>query len=266
LLRAHSFIWHYLWLAPNILLLTLGVLLWRRGMHKLFPAFTAFAILSSFGQFAEYTADLSPVVSGTNYWRIHSADLILEGILKALLVAEIFAHTLGAYSSVAKAGKVLIRAVGAVLILAATFAAAYAPGDSPVAIVSQAHLLEQSIFLIETGLLVFIFLFSGYFRIRMPRPVLGIALGLAISACVHLAGWAFIANVAPSEDVRHLIDYFKAAVYHVCVLIWYYYLLVPQKEGTNLVPQKEGTNLAVPLTSDHHLEVWNRELERLLHS
>jgi len=257
LLRAHSWLWHYLWLVPNVLVFTLGVLLWRRGLHKQYPAFTAFAILSATGQLIVYAADLSPLVSADNFWRVYCANLVFEGILKALLVAEIFAHTVGAFSSIARVGKMLIRAAGAILVLAATFAAAYSPGDSHVAIVSEAHLLEQSIFLIETGLLVFIFLFSAHFRLRMPRQVLGIALGLAISACVHLAGWAYIANVAPSEEIRHLIDYGKEAVFQGCILLWFYYLLVPQKEVATL---------AVPPPDHHNLEVWNQELERLLHS
>jgi hypothetical protein len=262
LLQAHSWLWHYLWVAPNVLVFTLGLLLWRRGLHREFPAFTAFAILSAVGQFTVYAADLSPIVSGDNFWRTQCAYLVLEGVLKALLVAEIFSHTVGAFSSLAKVGKFLIRVVGTFLIFAATITAAYAPGDTSVAIISEAHLLEQSIFLIETGLLVFIFLFAAYFRLRMPRPMLGIALGLAISSCVHLAGWAFIANVAPSAVVRHLTDYIKAGVYHVCILIWFYYLFVPQKEVAHLAVLSP----AVPPPDHHNLEVWNQELERLLHS
>jgi hypothetical protein len=43
------------------------------------------------------------------------------------------------------------------------------------------------------------------------------------------------------------------ATYHVCVLIWFYFLLVPKKPAANV---------AVPLP-ENNLEVWNRELERL---
>jgi len=44
--------------------------------------------------------------------------------------------------------------------------------------------------------------------------------------------------------------------YHVSVLIWFYYLLVPEK---NVSKPK------VPPPPEHNLEVWNQELERLLH-
>jgi len=42
--------------------------------------------------------------------------------------------------------------------------------------------------------------------------------------------------------------------YHACVLMWFYYLLVPEKVVTKS---------AVPLP-ENNLAVWNRELERLL--
>jgi hypothetical protein len=44
------------------------------------------------------------------------------------------------------------------------------------------------------------------------------------------------------------------ATYQVCVLIWFYFLLVPQKIVTTP---------AAPLP-EHNLDIWNRELERLL--
>ncbi len=255
MLRAHSFLWHYLWVAPNALLLVLGAVGWRRSLQKQFPAFFSFALLGSVGQLVLYSADILPSVSATTFWRVDWANLLVEGILKFALVAEIFALTFDAFSSVAKVGKISIRGFGVVLVFASAAAAAYAPGDSRIGIISGAHLLEQTIFLIETGLLVFIFAFASYFRLRMPVQVFGIALGLAVSACVHLATWAYIANVAPSNETRYLLDFLNMAVYHLCVLIWFYYLLVPHKVVTKS---------AVPLP-EHNLEVWNRELERLLH-
>jgi hypothetical protein len=45
------------------------------------------------------------------------------------------------------------------------------------------------------------------------------------------------------------------ATYHLCVLIWFYYVLVPQRVAAKppLAPLPEN-----------NLAVWNRELERLL--
>lgn len=253
MLQAHSPLWHYLWAAPNVFLLLLALLLWRRGLNKQYPVFFAFAILGAIEQLVVYATDVIPSVTPGTWWLIFWTGLLVEGLLKFALVGEIFAQIFAPYPSLAKVGKFMIRGVGVVLVLAAALAAAYTPKDGLFGIVSGAHLLEQTIYLIEAGLLAFIFVVSSYFRLSLDRPVFGIALGLGISACVQLATWAVMANGGLPEK-RHLLDLLNMATYHVCVLIWFYYLLVPQKAAASA---------AVPLP-ENNLEVWNRELERLV--
>jgi hypothetical protein len=255
MLQAHSLLWHYLWVAPNVLLFVLAFLIWRNGLRKAFPAFFAFALFSSLGQFALYTADVAPTVSAENFWRVDWGTLLIEGLLKFVLIGEVFAQIFGSYPSLARLGTLLIRAVGIILVLTSALAAAYAPQDSHFGIISGAHLLDQTIYLIESGLLVFIFLFAAYFRLKPTHLVFGIALGLAISACVHLATWGIAANGGLPASRRVVLAFLNMATYHVCVLIWFYYLLVPAR-----VSQKP----AVPLP-ENDLDLWNRELERLVH-
>jgi hypothetical protein len=258
MLQAHSLLWDYLWVAPNILLLVLALLMWRRGLQKQLPAFLALAFVSALGQLAVFVADVVPerYVSAENFWRIDWVNLVTEGIVKFVLIAAIFAGCLVSYSSLAKLGSSLIRGVGVVLMLAAVLAAAYAPADSPYGLINGVHLLDQSIFLVETGLLLFLVLFSSYVHLTLDRRSFGIVLGLAVSACVHLATWAIAANVGWPAEKRHILDFTNMTTYHVCVLIWFFYVLVPGK-----APMKS----AVPLP-ENNLELWNRELERLFHS
>ena len=253
MLQAHSFLWHYCWIAPNILLVAIGILMWRRGLQRQLPVFFAFAFFISAEQLTVYAADISPWVSAENFWRIFWAGLLLEGFLKIVLIGEIFAHVFGTYASVARLGKSLIRAVGALLVLVAVVSAAYVQRDNSHWLISGAHILEQTIYLIECGLLLFLFLFTAHFRLTWGNAPFGIAVGLGISACIHLGTWAVMAN-GGLLDKRYLLDFLNMATYHICVLIWFYYLLVPQKNATTS---------AVPLP-EHNLDIWNRELERLL--
>jgi hypothetical protein len=253
MLRAHSFLWHYLWVAPNLLLFVLSYRLWRRGCARQFPAFLIFAILGACGQLAVYAADVLPFVSPLTFWRVDWTSLGLEGILKVALIGEIFALVFGSYPSLARIGRSLIRIIGVLLLMTAAVAAGYAPKDQ-LAVVYGSQLLEQTTYFIEAGLLVFIFLFSSYFRLSWNRPLFGITLGLSISACVHLATWALIANGGLLESKRLLLVFLNMATFHVSVLIWFYYLLVPLRVAAKP---------AVPLP-ENNLAVWNRELERLL--
>jgi hypothetical protein len=257
MLQAHSFLWHYLWIAPNVLLLVLGFVAWKRGMAKQLPAFLAFTFLSAICELVVYTADVMPshFVSEGMFWKIAWASLLVESVLKIALVGEIFAHVLGSYTSVARLGKILIRAVGGALILVATLVISFAPQDGRFGIVSGAHMLDQAIYLVESGILLFTFLLTSYFRLSWPREVFGVALGLSISACLHLATWAVLANAGLPDSSRVLLVFLNMATYHVCVLIWFYYLLAPEK-----VVAKTAVSLP-----ENNLAIWNRELERLIH-
>ncbi len=254
MLQAHSFLWHYLWVAPNLLLVALALTMWRRGLHRHFPAFVAFALLAAAEQLTVYTADVLPFVSDVRWWRILWGGLLLEAVLKTVLIAEIFSQISGSYPTIAKLGKSLIRGVGVVLVFVAVSAAAYAQRDNYNWLISGAHLLEQAIYLVESGLLLFIFVFVGYFHLAWGRRLFGIAIGLSISACVHLGTWAVMANGA-LLDKRHLLDFLNMATYHVCVLIWSYYLL--------FAPDKRPMTSVLRLP-EHNLEALNHELERLL--
>jgi hypothetical protein len=255
MLQAHSLLWHYLWVAPNLFLLMLAAFLWRRGTARQFPAFFAYAILCGLGQLLLYSADVVPSVSGTSFWYVDWVELVLEAVLKFVLIGEIFALVFGAYPSLARVGRLTIRGAGGVLILAAVLAAAYAPQSDSVGIIAGANLFEQTTYLVECGVLVTIFLFAAYFHLEWPRKVFGIALGLSFSACVHLATWAMIANGGLTHSTRVLLVFVNMAAFHVCVLLWFYYLLVPGRvTAKSAIPLPENT-----------LDLWNRELERLVH-
>ncbi len=254
MLQAHSFLWHYLWVAPNLLLLILVFLAWRRGFRRQFPIFLAFAAVDSLAQLSVYAADVISSVPAETFWRVFWGALLVDALLKFALMGEIYGQVFGQYPSLAKLGKLLIRSVGGFVVLSATLAAAFSAKDSPFGIVSGAHILEQTIYMIECGILLTIFGFAAYFRLSASRAVFGIALGLGLSACVHLATWAVVANGGLPDSKRIILDFANMATYHVCVLIWCFSLLVPQKIFTKS---------AVPLP-EHDLEIWNRELERLL--
>lgn len=254
MLQAHSLLWNYLWIAPNLVFLVVGLLIWKRGLARQFPAFLAFAIVSGLGDLAVFGGDIAPLVSATNYWRISWVVLLFEALLKFLVIGEVLSKLLIPYPSVSRLGRTLVSGFGAVLVLLAGVVAGFAHGDSQVRLISSYHLLEQTVFVIESGLVVCLFVFAAYFHLSWDRLSFGILLGLGISACEQLATWAVIANATPSEHIRTLFAFANMATYHLCVFIWLFYVLVPQKVGTKS---------EVPLP-ENNLAVWNRELERLL--
>jgi len=223
-------------------------------MSRQIPAFLAFTVLGALGGLTVFGADVAPFISAENYWRIEWAKLLIESLLKFLVIGEVFSRVFTRYPSISRVSRVAISVFGAALVLLAGLIAGFAHGDNPMLLISGDHLLEQTVFVVESGLILFLFLFAAYFRLSWDRLSFGILLGFGISSCVHLATWAIIANASPSEHTRTLFAFLNMGTFHLCVLVWFYYVLVPQKVVRKSV---------VPLP-ENNLAVWNRELERLL--
>lgn len=254
MLQPHSFLWHYLWVGPHILQVGLAVVLWRRGLHRQFPVFFAYLLFEAIEEFILYGMDILPSVSVRNWWLAFCAGLILEGFIRLGVMGELFFHLLRSKPVIAKVGGRLITGAGAVLVLLATLAAAYTPlNNSQFALAARAYILQQTLYMIECGLILFLFLFTAAFKLTWDRAPLGIGLGRGISSAVHLATWAVAANGGLPYS-RHLLDFLNMATYHICVLIWFYFLLVPQQRVV-------ATAVSLP---ENNLDIWNRELERLL--
>jgi hypothetical protein len=253
MLQPHSLLWHYLWVAPNILLLVLALLMWRRALHRQFPAFFCYTIFEAAGGGSIYAIDLIPSVSYRMYWWCYLVFLAVEAFIKLVVIGEVLTCLLRKYPSLGRLARVLISSVGIVLVFTATIIAGYA-NPAPVWTISATRILGRSVSVVQCGLILFLVVFAAYFHLRWERPVFGITLGFGIVACAYLAHWALMAEWLLGQK-SYLLDFAIMATYHVCVLIWFYYLLVPQKIATT----------SAVLLPEHSLEIWNRELERLIH-
>src|ERR1700730_1238881 len=221
MLQAHSCLWHYLWLAPHILQMVLALLIWRRQLHRLFPVFLAYIIFEAIEEFTLYAMDVLPWVRAETFWQAFWIGLIIEGVIRFALIGELFRHLLRPWPVVANLGNRLISGTGVVLVFLATLGAAYAPIDNPqYSFISRAHILEQTLYIVQCGLVLFLFLFAAYFRVAWNNRTFGIALGLGILSCEHLAAWAVTASGA-LQDKRYLLDFLNMATYHFCVLVWF---------------------------------------------
>ena len=252
MLQPQSLLWHYLWLGPNVLQAMLTLLLWRRGFSQRFPVFFSYLVFSATEQFTLYGMDILPPVSAEAYWRAFFVVSTVEAVLVVAVIGELFFHLLRSRPMIAKLGSRLISGTGAALILLAVAAAAYTPlAHGRLIFASRAYVLLQSSYIVEGGLALFLFLFAAHFKLIWNHQAFGIALGFGIAWCEHMAAWAVIASGTPFGK---RLDLFNMATYHVCVLIWFYFLLVPHKVTTT-------SAVSLP---ENNLDIWNRELERLL--
>lgn len=218
------------------------------------PCLLAFSLLIPTMDLVRFVLDVAPWASANTFWIVSWVAIIVESLLKFLVIGEAFSRVLQLYPSLARLGKALITGVGAGLVLLASLAAAFSQDPNQVRIVAGFQVLAQTEYIIQFGLTVFVFLFVAHFRLTWDRLSFGVLQGFGLASCVYLASWAILANTNLSAHGRTLLDFLNFSTFHFYVALWYYYVLVPGRE----TPRAE-----VPVPA-HNLELWNRELERLL--
>jgi hypothetical protein len=72
----------------NVLRAVLAVLLWRRGLHKKFPAFFIYLIYRAMEQFTLWTMDVlpEPWVSAPAWWRVFFVGVVIEDFTKLAVI------------------------------------------------------------------------------------------------------------------------------------------------------------------------------------
>lgn len=246
------FVWNYLWVAPHLLQAGVAMVMIVRRLYRSFPIFflyTGFEVLQFSLLYATY--HLPELVSNQAYSEIYWAGLFGSTALRFAVIYEIFTRVFRSYPALQELGILLFRWATVVLLLVAVATAAYSPGNDTQRMFEGFTLVDRAVSLVQCGLVLFLFLFSGYFGLSWRNYVFGIALGLGIFASVDLAAAAIQAEVGPSTSGT--FDLITMATYHCSVLIWLFYLLAPERAPVRL---KE-----VP---SHNLQEWNHALERLL--
>jgi hypothetical protein len=248
----HSLLWHYLWIAPHVLQIAIAWILLRRGYYRDFPFFLAYTIFQVLLNAVLFLLDHHPSVTWYQYRWVEWVGDVLSIVLRFAVIQEIFLIVFRSYPVLKHFGMLAYRCVVVALVVVAIAIAIHAPGvDYAPQIRVGLMVLNRAVGTVQCGLLLFLFLFSSYFGLSWRSHVFGIAAGLGIFSAVQLVISA-VRSQAGVESVL-LSDFLPMATYHLCVLIWLFYLLAPET-----VPCK---TLRVP---SHDVKTWSDELQHLI--
>ncbi len=219
-------IWNYLWIAPTLLQMVILWVMLRRGVHRQFPlffAYTAYTICEFLILFPMYYIALIP---GWLYGHTHLCLVEGGSVLKFGITYEIFLYVGRSYKELKSSARPLLP-----LLVLALFAAAIVLADlthrsqSEDPVMFIANLLERSVAFLQCGLMLGLLTLSWILNMRWQKPAFGIALGLAITASADLILLAINTKIG----YYYPLDYGYMGSYHVAVLVWLYYLAVPEK-------------------------------------
>jgi len=243
--------WYYLWIAPHVLQ---GIILFamvRRRLYRQFPMFLLYIGFEAWQFGVLWTTSLSHLHFGGGYFHVYSVGLVLSAAIRFAVIGELFGQLLARYPALTGPGRSLLRGATAVLLLVALGLAASAPGNSADFLLNVTYALDRVASILQSGLLISIFVFSSYFALSWRSQAFGIALGLGILSSVELAMSAVRLYGVISGTV---FDFVVMGTYHCCVVIWILYLARPE-------PVRSQTLHPLP---EHNLDIWNQELQRLL--
>ncbi|MBZ5648867.1 MAG: hypothetical protein LAO18_00115 [Acidobacteriia bacterium] len=171
--------------------------------------------------------------------------------MRFAIIFEVFSSIFRNYPGLKHLCRILFRGAIVVLLFAAITVAARAPEFGMFPFLSRIHILDLSVSVMQSGLLILLVGLSSYFGLSWRSLAYGIAFGLGVFSSVDLA--AETIRVWTGPVAGYAFDFVTMATYHCCVVIWLVYLLVP-----------ETARLTVKELPENSLEQWNAELQRLL--
>jgi hypothetical protein len=236
------------WVIGLSLLAVLAVTLIAKRMWGRYPFFVAYVF-----------ADLLQGVVGflvrghtQLYVKVYWPFELLGAFLGLGVVYEVFKNIFVAYPALKRLAANVFQMAIVVLVGVGCFVM-YT--HSPVAgsrYVASFVVVEQGIRIIEVGLLISLFLFSGAFGLHWRQGAFGIALGLGVFATVELAGITFRAYLGPTA--APLFGLARVASFNASLLMWLGYLLAPERVTSGIGALNKG-----------HLEQWNQAVRELIY-
>lgn len=243
------FIWHYLLIVPHALLVVVLIALLRKHRYKQFPIFFAYVVQEIIQSFVMISLIESPSTTGGQYHIAYTVSLILNTAFYFGILHELFSHIFRNYAALRKFGKPLFGWI-TVGFLVITLGLAVYTGAYGNQLMFLSYLFDRTAGVLQTGLLICLFLFSSRLGLSWRSHVFGITFGMGILASADLISAAIRSQTGFTYYMA--LDYFGMVSFHLCVLVWIFYLFAPEK---SYAPK------ALPA---HDLESWNIELERLL--
>jgi hypothetical protein len=246
---SHHLLWYYLFFAPRVFLVGILLVLWRGKHFRQHPVFFAYITY----EIVQFPFDMYMIFASISDYRfLEGHTLLLAGsiFLRFGVIYELFQNLSKTYPVLARFSKTVFRSLIVIfLLISVGLIASSWPGTMHGLNLFTTFVLDRGVNMLQLGLLLGLFGIAKSFGLSWRKHVFGITLGLAIYLGVQL-----IATAVQSEwGYLRAFDYITMAAFHVSVVIWLFYVLIPEPK----------TMLAV-IPEHSEMADWNNELEKLV--
>jgi hypothetical protein len=246
------FLRYYLWIAPHILLGLVLISSLRKRLYKQLPFFFFYVAFELVDFLVLFTVSrvVTPSSISVYVWFL-TGGAVISGLVQLALLYELAQALIFSRTPLKGISGRVSRWTLAGLLLIAAMASGSLHEVSRQSITNAFQILDFSSNLIRAGMLVVLLLFSRALHIVWRNRLTGVALGFGVSACINLAAAALRSEFGKSAFVA--VDITEMAAFHVGVLVWLFYLYVPDRS-----PAFAGMGLG---KSD--IQLWDQELQRM---
>ena len=193
----------------------------------------------------------SRITLNTYRWVI-TAGTALSLIFELCVLYELANELMRSRSSSARVLRGVLRWTAAILLLVAAIVSALFAQPGLQRVIKVFQTLDFSSNLIIIGLLLSLLLFSRMLHVSWRSLPAGIALGFGVLASAEIAASSLLSLLGRPGYVT--VDLVRAVAFHMCVLVWLFYIFFPPRD-----PTIRGRGL-----NKLELESWDQQLERMV--
>ncbi len=223
-----------LWVSQTVIQAAIATVIYRRKLHKEFPAFFAYIvaqILIFFVQLPIYRYG-----TGQLYFNVYWVSAAVNVILAFKIIHEIFLDVFKPYHALKDLGTALFKWAAIIMVLVSAVMISVSPSWET-SLISSILLVQRCIQVVQCGLLIFLLAFCGNLGIDWRRITFGIALGFGLISASDLLSTALYSGRKvhmPTMQLAIMLTYAAG------MLVWLLYSLLNRRPDMVpvLVPQR----------------------------
>jgi hypothetical protein len=254
--------------AHPVLEAAVAALMYRRKLHRAFPAFFTYIA----AQLATFCIQAPVYFWGPYraYYYVFWVCAAVEVVLGFRVIHEIFVDVFRPYHALKDLGTVVFRWAGLVMLLVAGVIAASTPTGDSSPLVHATLTLQRCVRVVQCGLVLFLLVFSSYLGVSWRHHSFGISLGFGTFAIVELGLIALHASgvVNLAQTTPTLIN---MTAWNVSIALWFAFLWRPsparEDRASLLKSQRWDRSLGElqnPATADSLIPMFETMVERAL--
>lgn len=212
------------WLAGIFLQIILVGVLTFRGSWRRFRVFTIYLLANILLTSGVYVVRHVVGESATYfYFYFYGLSKTLGLTLGLGAIFEVFSHLLTPYPTLKKPAMaacslavLLLVAIGALVVYSQ-------PSTDPASLMLPFLKAEEAVRILQVGLVVFLCLFAGFFRLHWRQTEFGIALGMGVFAAIDLVAVGL--GTYYGESARMATSMMALLAFDSALVVWLAYLI-----------------------------------------